>query len=82
MKAPAFLRNLDREIRQQELRRFIRSVALIEALLLVIVAAYCALAPETVREPRSVIFALAVFGLLCCLFRVRPLFPRQTRLGA
>jgi len=75
-----FIRALDGEIRQQELRRFIRSVALIEGLLILAVAAYCLLAPRSVTSVRMVFLALGVFSLVCVLFRMRRLFPRQTRL--
>jgi diguanylate cyclase (GGDEF)-like protein len=80
MKAPAFLRGLITEIRQQELRRLIRSVAVIEALLIAVVAAYCALAPDEVSDTRVVFVSMALFAAVCTLFRLRPLFPHQTRL--
>lgn len=80
MKLRSFVRGLDGEIRQQELRRFIRSVALIEGLLILVVAGYCLLAPRAVSDARAVFIALAGFSLLCVLFRIRRFFPRQTRL--
>lgn len=80
MKRPAFLRNLDTELRQQELRRFIRSVGVIEALLLVVVAAYLTLSPEDVSDIGAVWAAMLAFGVLSAMFRVRQIFPPQTRL--
>jgi diguanylate cyclase (GGDEF)-like protein len=80
MKRPAFLRSLESELRQQELRRFIRSVGVIEALLLVVVATYCLLAPLGVANITAVTEAMGVFALASILFRVRRLFPPQTRL--
>ena len=80
MKRPAFLRNLDSELRQQELRRFIRSVGVIEGLLLLVVACYCALAPAAVTHAGAVTLAMVVFAALSILFRVRTLFPPRTRL--
>jgi len=75
-----FVRAFDGEIRQQELRRFIRSVALIEGLLILAVAAYCLLAPRSVSHAPVVFLAIGAFSLVCVLFRIRRFFPRQTRL--
>ncbi len=80
MNIRGLLGRLNREIRQQELRRFIRSVAVIEGLLILVVAAYCLLAPASVNSPRAVFIALGVFSVLCVLFRMRSLLPRQTPL--
>jgi len=80
MKRPAFLRTLDTELRQQELRRFIRSVGVIEALLLIVVAMYCLLSPAGVSDIGAVSIAAFCFGALSVLFRVRHLFPPHTRL--
>lgn len=80
MSVPAFLRSLNREIRQQELRRFIRSVAAIEGLLVLVVAAYCLLAPWAVSDPLIVFASMAAFAAVCVLLRVRPVLGRHTRL--
>lgn len=80
MNAPAFLRSLNREIRQQELRRFIRSIAVIEALLVFVVITYCLLAPAAVSNARIVYAATGVFAVLCALLRARAPFARETRL--
>lgn len=80
MAGPGFFKSLDTEIQQQELRRFIRSVAVIEGLLLAVVLAYLVLAPEAVRVKGAVAGAIAVYACVCAVFRLRRIFPRQTRL--
>lgn len=80
MNAPAFLRSLNHEIRQQELRRFIRSIAVIEGLLVVVVLTYCLLAPGAVSDPRIVYASTVLYTVLCVLLRARTVFARQTRL--
>lgn len=80
MKRPAFLRNLDSELRQQELRRFIRSVGVIETLLLLVVAIYLLLSPEGVTDIGAVWVAMLAFAVLSTMFRVRQIFPPQTHL--
>lgn len=80
MKLPGFLLSLNREISQQELRRFIRSVAVIEGLLILVVASYCLLAPAGVSNAPAVFIALGIYSLACGVFRMRVVFARQTRL--
>lgn len=80
MAGPGFLKSLDAEIQQQELRRFVHSVAVIEGLLLVVVACYLLLAPEAVRARGAVTVAIGAYAGLCGLFRLRRVFARHTRL--
>ena len=70
-------KGLDAEIRQNELQRFVRSVAVIDLLLLAVVGLYFALGAA--GRPVAVLMAMAGYAVLAVALRVRRLFPRQTR---
>jgi len=70
-------KGLDAEIRQNELQRFVRSVAVIDSLLLAVVGLYFALGAA--GRPVAVLVAMAGYAVLAVALRVRRLFPRQTR---
>jgi diguanylate cyclase (GGDEF)-like protein len=71
---------LDAEIRQNELQRFVRSVAVVDALLLTVVGLYFVLDTSTQAHSPVILMAMAVFALAATALRIRRLFPRLTRL--
>jgi diguanylate cyclase (GGDEF)-like protein len=77
---PPLPKGLDAEIRQRELQRFVRSVAVVDALLLAVVGLFFAVRAEPMAHPAAIPLAMAVYGALAVLLRLRRLFPRQTRL--
>ncbi len=70
----------DTEIRQHELQRFVKSVAVVDALLIAVVGLFIALSTESTARAVPVLIAMAAFALVAVTLRVRRLFPRQTRL--
>jgi diguanylate cyclase (GGDEF)-like protein len=77
---PAPSAGLDAEIRQHELQRFVKSVAVVDALLLAVVGLYLALGAESTGHSLAVVLGMAAFALSTVALRIRKLFPRQTRL--
>jgi diguanylate cyclase (GGDEF)-like protein len=77
---PAPSTGLDAEIRQHELQRFVKSVAVVDALLLAVVGLYLALGAESTGWSLAVVLGMAAFALSTVALRIRKLFPRQTRL--
>lgn len=77
---PTMATALDAEIRQHELQRFVKSVAVVDALLLAVVGLYFALDTESQRHSMAILTAMGAFALLAALLRVRKVFPRLTRL--
>jgi diguanylate cyclase (GGDEF)-like protein len=71
---------LDAEIRQHELKRFVKSVAVVDVLLLTVVGLFFLLGADPKARPAPIVTAMAVFAALAMILRFRRLFPRQTRL--
>jgi diguanylate cyclase (GGDEF)-like protein len=76
----AMTAGLDAEIRQHELKRFVKSVAVVDALLLTVVGLYFLLGADPEARPAAILIAMAVFAVTATVLRIRRLFPRQTRL--
>jgi len=77
---PAPPAGLDAEIRQNELQRFVRSVAVVDALLLAVVGLFVAMGAEPQARPGAILIGMAAFAAIAVALRIRRLFPRQTRL--
>ncbi len=77
---PAVATALDAEIRQHELKRFVKSVAVVDALLLAVVGLFFALDTQSQQHSAAIVIAMCAFGAAAAILRVRRLFPRLTRL--